>query len=94
MQQITQAQMRELKALLAHVGLDVKKRPSSQNAAWRPKWKGAGRGVFIYRGISAAEAKGLTLIHKGELCPGGLLWPQDIADHYKTHHNKGVMFKW
>jgi hypothetical protein len=73
-------QIEELKGLVASLGfrlVPIKADQPKRPYRFRTKF-------YRYDGISAAEAKGPRLIHVGKLCPGGLLWPADIANYYEA----------
>ena len=72
-------QLQELKDLVGKLGFELKPiRPKLSKWARR-------RIARSYKGISAAEAKGPTLIYIGQLPNFRLPWPSDIAEFYATH---------
>jgi hypothetical protein len=76
---ISPQQLAELKALVRRAGYELKPLRTEPVTKWTRR-----RIARSYKGISAAECKGPTLIHKGKLCPGHHLWPQDIAAYYAS----------
>ena len=74
-------------ALLKGAGYRITKpRAPKPKADAKPYvFKGAGRGVFWYRGIAARDCRGPHDVTYGMLCPARYPWPTQIAAWHTYH---------
>jgi hypothetical protein len=84
--QLNAKQRRELTDLMQSIGFKltpIKPKPKHDIVSTRPyKWKGAGRGVYWYKGISNDQVKGVQDYSKGRCAPSN--WPEDIRAWYDS----------